>query len=158
MYHQNCEFAAARLCGPITNTYEFKSITNHPLETAFETIEEEECIMYHGTSWEAALSIVTNGFNPDICYQPSIGFGTYLSPCVRVATSHTPDKIVIQCRVKLGKTKVFNEYELGYVRGSEDSTKLRSNAEFVVYDKKRILPSAMLISSFVYDENHQGVW
>ena len=31
-------------------------------------------------------------------------------------------------------------------------------AVFVVYDKKRILPSAMLISSFVYDENHQGVW
>lgn len=114
--------------------------------------------MYHGTTWKAALSIVTNGFNPDICYQPSIGRGTYLSPCMRMATSHTPDKIVIQCKVKLGTTKLFDRYELGYVRGPEDSTKLRSNAEFVVYDKKRILPVAMLISSFIYDENHQGVW
>lgn len=121
-----------------------KHIPFAPISTiAYNLINEKETIVFHGTSSNNAEAIMKDGFLANKCVDPSMGMGTYVTTCIKLANSMSVDDIVIMCKVKLGSTKVFDTLSaahtksVGYNSGSHFQ-------EFVVYEDVRLMPLCIL--------------
>jgi hypothetical protein len=113
-------------------------VPNSPYMREFNEIDEKEIIMFHGT-YRSEL-IILNGFDHMMCNDSSMGRGIYISPCIGIACAFG-DKIIM-CKVKLGKTKIFEEYDKNYKPVDFDSGIYKTNGwtEYVIYDSSRIIP------------------
>lgn len=73
------------------------------------------------------------------CFNFACGFSSY------------PQGVVFMCRVKPGIMLGFNEYVPGYVKEDQDSNVNFITNEYVIYDKNRVLPIAMIENTMQRD-------
>lgn len=66
------------------------------------------------------------------CVNMACGFATY------------PDGVVFVCRVKPGVMLGFEEYVPGYEKEDQDSNVNSITNEYVIYNKRRVLPIATI--------------
>lgn len=112
----------------------------------YETLNEPEHIMFHGTSDKNIDSISKYGFDSNCCIDPYFGIGTYLSPCVNLASSFGTSIFV--CKVKPGIVKNIELTEIEdkktrkYPQTVQDSNAFMN--ERLIYDSRRIFPIGIL--------------
>lgn len=143
-YHSTCELGQA-CYNTDSNVSHQTPVKNYPLKAEYDSIQEPEVTMYHGTFSDHLDSILSDGFKPEMCRDPSFGVGLYLTPCVRMAKSCAgPTGAVLVCKVKLGKVRFYDSYDPNAVRSGQDTNQLKGGYEYVAYDARRVLPVTVL--------------
>lgn len=121
-----------------------------PLATsAYTQLDPGETILFHGTFLCNVASILCDGFRPELCTDDSFGSGIYMTPCIRLASCFTGTcGAVFMCRVKLGVCYTFDSF-CKVIRSGQDSNRLTSLSEYVIYEGSRILPIAIYCNTSI---------
>ena len=142
--HSYCE-DGEECCPRPRHFSSLQRLTSFPTEQEFDAIPGQERVLFHGTRQCYADAIMHEGFRPELCEDSSFGKGIYMSSCCHMASGFTGgDGLVFVCRVKLGVTREFAEYDPEYVRQEQHSNHCTyCFNEYVLYEGARILPVAI---------------
>jgi len=143
--HQLCNHGAD-CCFHPREVLSFGKIFSHPVKKEFDRINEPEIILFHGTSRKTSEIILRDGFAPELCSDPSFGEGLYMTSCFNFACGFGgyPQGVVFMCRVKPGIMLGFDQTAIGYVKEGQDSNVNFITNEYVIYDKNRVIPIALI--------------
>ncbi len=123
-----------------------------PFSDEYDLLDEPEVLLYHGTSFESMVDILSGGFSAESSLDPSFGNGVYFTPCPRLAQCFGDRDCILLCKVKPGRIRWFSQY----LKKTEDHQKsplhdshvLQDLTEYVIFDSKRMIPLKLINTSY----------